>query len=235
MQSSDDAGSRRADIWRGVRDIFPITLATTPIGVIFGAIAAQQGMAFAQSTALSGLVYAGASQFVALQSWADPLPVWTLLLSVLAVNLRHVLYSAGFGRKTRHWPVALRYAGFGLLVDPTYALAELDPAPRLSAAYYFGMAVPLYFYWIVATAIGYLAGNLVGDPQQFGLDFVATAFFIVLVAGFRKRPNSLPVILVSGIVAVATFLTLGTPWHFATGAMAGIATAALLPRQQAAA
>ena len=233
MQSSDESGSRRAEVWRGVRDIFPITLATTPIGVIFGAVAAQQGMSFVESTALSGVVYAGASQFVALQSWADPLPVWTLLFSVLVVNLRHVLYSAGFGRKTRHWPAVQRYVGFGLLVDPTYALAELDPGPRLSMPYFFGMAVPLYVYWIVATAIGYLAGNFVGDPQHFGLDFIATAFFIVLVAGFRKRPNSLPVILVSALVAVATYLTLGTPWHFATGAIAGIAVAAVLPRPQA--
>jgi len=146
---------RRADIRRGVRDILPILAATTPFAVIFGALAAQQAMTFPESAALSGLVYAGASQFVALEFWADPLPYWTIFFSVLAVNLRHILYSASFGRKVGHWPAPQRYLGFALLVDPTFALAELDRSPRLSAAYYFGMAVPLYFYWMATTSIGY--------------------------------------------------------------------------------
>jgi hypothetical protein len=36
---------------------------------------------------------------------------------------------------------AARYAGFALLVDPTFALAELRGGVRLSMAYYFGIAV----------------------------------------------------------------------------------------------
>lgn len=222
------AATRRTDARRGFRDILPILAATTPFAMIFGALAAQQKMTFPESATLSGLVYAGASQFVALEFWNDPLPYWTIFFSVLAVNLRHILYSASFGRKVGHWPAAQRYLGFALLVDPTFALAELDRSPRLSAAYYFGMAVPLYLYWMTTTSVGYAFGNFIGRPERFGLDFLVTAYFIVLVVGFRKRPNSTWVVLASALAAVATYLTVGSPWHFATGAVAGIVAAVVL-------
>ena len=233
IESPHAPPDRRADVRRGVRDILPIMAATAPFAVIFGALAAQRGMTFPESAALSGLVYAGASQFVALQFWSDPLPAWTILASVLAVNLRHLLYSASFGRKIGHWRPAQRYLGFALLVDPTFALAEIDRSPRLSAAYYFGLAVPLYLFWLTTTSAGYVFGNLVGAPERFGLDFLVTAYFIVLVVGFRKRPNSAAVIAASASVAVVTYLTLGSPWHFATGAIAGVLVAAVLAKPTA--
>ena len=218
----------RAEFRRGLRDIVPIMIATVPFGIVYGALAEKTGLSLGENLAMSGLVYAGASQFVALQFWAHPLPFWTIFLSVLAVNLRHVLYSAALGRKIGHWPPPARYAGFGLLVDPIFALAELRGGERPSAAYYFGIAVPLYLNWIAATAIGALFGNLITDPQAIGFDFVVTSYFIFLVVGFRKRPNALPVILASAAGSVLVFLTAGPPWHFAGGAVAGMSVAAML-------
>src|SRR5262245_34809648 len=122
--SVPDLPSRRVEIARGLRDILPIVAAIVPFGVVYGALAANR-MTLGESLFMSGFVYAGSSQFVALELWSHPLPFWTVLLSVLAVNLRHVLYSAALGRKIGHWSPAARYAGFALLVDPTFALAEL--------------------------------------------------------------------------------------------------------------
>jgi predicted branched-subunit amino acid permease len=149
---------------------------------------------------------------------------------VLAVNLRHVLYSAAIGRKLAHWPAPKRHFGFFFLTDPTYALAELRGEERLSAGYYFGMCLPLYVNWVACTAVGALFGNLIARPQAIGLDFVVTAYFIHLVVGFRRRPNALAVIAASAAGSVAAYLTAGPPWHFAAGALAGMAAAAALAR-----
>lgn len=210
-------------------------VATVPFGMIFGALAAKEGLLLTENLLMSALVYAGASQFVALHFWMHPLPFWTILAAVLAVNLRHVLYSAAMGRKIGHWPATARYAGFALLVDPTFALAELRGGARLSAAYYFGIGVPLYLNWVVCTALGALFGNLIADPQAIGLDFVVTSYFIFLVVGFRKRPNALPVILASAAGSVLAHVTLGPPWPFAGGALAGMAIAATLAMPRTAA
>jgi 4-azaleucine resistance transporter AzlC len=224
--AASGAGAPRTSFAEGVRDIAPVLVSTVPFGIVYGALAAQAGLSLTENVLMSGLTYAGASQFVALELWAHPLPFWTILAAVFAVNLRHVLYSAALGRKMIEWSPVARYAGFGLLTDPTFAFAELHGGTRLSAAYYFGLSLPLYVNWILATAIGALFGNVIGEPQRFGLDFVVTAYFLYLVASFRKRPNAVPVIAASALASIAVYLTAGSPWHIGAGALAGIGLAA---------
>lgn len=218
----------RAEFLRGIRDMAPIVAAASPFGVVFGALAVQKGLSFAEAVAMSAFIYAGASQFAALELWAPPLPVWAILFSVLAVNFRHVLYSAALGRKMRHWPAAGRLAGFGFMVDPVYALGELNGGPRLSGAYYVGIALPLYVAWIAATALGAAFGNLIADPAALGLDFVLTAYFLIFVVGFRARPNAGWIIAAAAAGSVAAHAAVGPPWHIGAGALAGIAVAAAL-------
>ena len=225
----------RASFMDGLRDILPIIIAVIPFGLVFGALAVKEGLSVFESVLMSGAVYGGASQFVVLEMWTDPLPFWTILMSALAVNLRHVLYSASLGRKMAHWPPATRYGGLALMTDPIFALSDLHGGPRLSAAYYFGLSVPLYLSWIVTTAAGAILGNLIRRPEAIGLDFVATAYFLVLVLSFRKRPNAPTVIAASAVAALAAYLAFGSPWHFAAGALAGMATAALLAKPKPAA
>jgi 4-azaleucine resistance transporter AzlC len=216
----------------GLRDIAPVMLATIPFGTVFGALATKEGLSVEESLLMSGLVYAGASQFVALEFWANPLPFWTILLSVLAVNLRHVLYSAALGRKMVHWSPAARYLGFAFLVDPTFAVAELKGGPRLSAAYYFGLAVPLYANWLVMTALGAIFGALIRRPEAFGLDFVVPAYFIYLIVSFRKRPNALPIVVAAGRGRSSLISRQGRHGHIAGGAFAGMGIAGLLVKER---
>jgi 4-azaleucine resistance transporter AzlC len=220
---------------RGFRDILPIIVATIPFGMVFGTLSANKGLSVAESILMSGAVYGGASQFVALELWANPLPFWTILLSALAVNLRHVLYSAALGRRMNHWSPLERYCGFTFLTDPVFALAEERGGERLSVPYYFGLAVPLYLNWIVTTALGFIVGNLIGRPEALGLDFVVTAYFMFLVVGYRTRPNALPIIGASAAAALLAYVLVGPPWHFAGGATVGMALAALLAKPKAAA
>jgi 4-azaleucine resistance transporter AzlC len=220
---------------RGFRDILPIIVATIPFGMVFGTLSANKELSLAESLLMSGAVYGGASQFVALEFWANPLPFWTILLSALAVNLRHVLYSAALGRRMSQWSPLERYCGFAFLTDPVFALAEERGGERLSVPYYFGLAVPLYLNWLVTTALGFVVGNLIGKPEALGLDFVVTAYFMFLVVGYRTRPNALPIIGASAAAALLAYVLFGPPWHFAGGAIVGMGLAALLAKPKAAA
>ena len=220
-------------VWLALRDIAPVMLAAMPFGAVFAALAAKKGLPFDQIMLMSGLIYAGASQFAALELWGAPPPFWLIVFSVLAVNFRHVLYSAALGRKMHHWTAIGRYGGFALMVDPVFALAELRGGARLSGVYYAAIAIPLYVSWLIATALGALFGRFIEDPKVFGLDFVLAAYFIYLVAQFRKRPNAVPIILASAALAIAAYFTIGSPWHIAAGAFGGIAVAAGLAGRRA--
>ena len=79
--------SPRAELLRGLREVLPVLAATTPFGLVFGTISAHHGLSLGDSVMMSAVVFAGASQFVALEFWVHPLPVVTILLSVMAVNV----------------------------------------------------------------------------------------------------------------------------------------------------
>ena len=216
----------------GLRDSLPIMVAAGPFGMVFGAVAGQAGLSVADAALMSAFVFAGASQMVAVDLFGQSVPAWAIVLSVFAVNFRHILYSAAVAPVMKRFPVMLRYVGFGFLIDPQYALVETrrERSEPVTIAWYFGLALPLYAVWIAVTAIGAAFGALIEEPAALGFDMVLPIYFMALVMGFRKRRNWLPVVLASSAVSIAVYLTpgLGSPWHVSLGGLAGVIAAALL-------
>ncbi len=226
IASTESGRAWRQDVTQGLLDIWPIVVATIPFGMVFGTVASAQGLSFTDSVLMSALMFAGLAQFTALELWVHPLPFVAIVLSVLAVNLRLVLYGAAMGRRIGHWSAPARYTGISVITDPTIALVELRGGQRLSGVYYAAVALPIYVNWVVMTGIGYFVGSLIDDPQAIGLDFVVFAYFVHVLLAFRGRPGAIWVILASAAASVVTYATVGSPWHFASGAAAGIAIAA---------
>ncbi|MEM8812764.1 MAG: AzlC family ABC transporter permease, partial [Pseudomonadota bacterium] len=198
--------------------------------------AVEKGLQPAEIIAMSALVYAGASQYVAIELWATPLPYLTMVLSVFAVNFRHILYSASIGRKLHRFSRWQKSAAFFGLVDPQWAVMERRAVTRdLTWSFYAGMAVPLYCSWVTATAFGVAFGRLIENPAAFGLDFLLPIYFLALLMGFRERPRWLPVVFASATVGTLFYVFVGPPWHVATGAFAGIGLAALMAGSEKAA
>ena len=227
------------DFRGGALATLPLTIAVAPIGMIFGVGAAAKGLSVAEATMMSALVFAGGSQFVALDLWRHPAPWLALGLAALLVNIRHVLLSMSLGGKLQAFPVWLRYLAMLMLADEVWAMAEKRAmTATLTPAWYAGIALPFYVTWLLATLAGVLAGSAIGDPRALGLDFAFTAVFIVLVTGFWKGRETGLILAASGLAAILVHHIVPGAWYIAAGAVAGIAAAAaqefLWPEEQAA-
>ncbi len=220
--------NKRAEFLQGVRDGMTIVGAAAPFGMLFGAIAIDAGMSPFEVMLASALMFAGASQFVMIEVYGLGVPAWSVILAVLAVNFRHLLYSASLGRKMTAFSPLQKGVAFIFLTDPQWGASEMR-AERvgLRPSYYFGYASLLYTMWLVATAIGIAFGALIDDLGALGLDFLLPIYFMTLVMGFRSRANWLMVVLVSGTVSLGVYLTIGAPWHISVGGLAGIVAAAV--------
>jgi predicted branched-subunit amino acid permease len=84
----------RAGLAVGVRRTLPIALGDFAFGLVFGVVARQAGLSLSESVLMSGLVFAGAAQFIAIGLWTAPLPIVSLIVTTLVVNLRHLLMGA---------------------------------------------------------------------------------------------------------------------------------------------
>jgi 4-azaleucine resistance transporter AzlC len=221
----------------GARDTLPILIAAAPFGIVFGAAAVAAGYSFLETVFTSATMFAGASQFVFIEVNAQAVPAWMVVLAVFAINFRHILYSASIGRRISQMSFLQKAAAFFLLTDIQFAAAEAraerDPQGRVSAAYYFGMGIPLYVMWVATAVLGALFGKLIDHPEQWGLDFILPIYFLAVLMGFRTRDRFVLIVLASGIVSMIAYKTLGTPWHISLGAFAGIGAAALTAQRPA--
>jgi predicted branched-subunit amino acid permease len=61
-------------VWRGSVEIAPIAAFVLPFGIAFGVAASAKGISPDMSVFMSVAIFAGASQFAALDLWYAPLP-----------------------------------------------------------------------------------------------------------------------------------------------------------------
>jgi len=93
--SSEKMTFTLAGVLLGAKRTIPLAISGFAIGIVFGVLARQAKLSVVDALLMSGLVYAGASQFVALSLWtAIPFPVTTIILTTFIVNMRHLLMGA---------------------------------------------------------------------------------------------------------------------------------------------
>jgi predicted branched-subunit amino acid permease len=231
MADWKDCMDRREQVRDGFRSGIVVALSSAPFGILFGAIAVDNGFSLTEAALMSALVYGGASQLVGIELFGQHVAASVIVLSVLAVNFRHVLYSAALAPVIGRYPHAERWLAFFLLVDPQFAEAVKrgDAGKPVSFPWYMAMGSIVWCGWVINTVIGAFFGRMIGDPKALGIDVLLPVYFLGLVMGFRKRHNFLPVMLAGGIGSVAAYHVVGSPWHISVGAVLGIVVAAILP------
>src|SRR5882724_12419580 len=105
----------KSDFWPGARLSMPVVVASAPFALLFGAIAVDNGFSVLEAFLMSALVFGGASQMVGIELFGQHVAPWLIVLSIFAVNFRHVLYSAVFGRRIANWPIMQKALAFFLL------------------------------------------------------------------------------------------------------------------------
>jgi branched chain amino acid efflux pump len=186
---------------------WPVLGTTLIVGTTFGVVARQSGLEPIQIAAMSLLVFAGASQFAMVKLFSDSAPGAIIIASVLFINLRHLLMATSLSPQLQRLPLARRLVAAFFLTDESFAMAtrHFRQGGR-SVAYYFTFAVALFVLWNVATVIGIVVGEAIGDPRRFGVDFAITATFIgIVVLAIRHRAD-VTVAVVAALVAGALAL-----------------------------
>jgi 4-azaleucine resistance transporter AzlC len=227
-----------ADFRLGLTHIAPVLVAMVPIAVLWGTLAAKAGLSPLETGLMSIAVFAGASQFVAIGLWDTPIPVASILIATFLVNLRHLMMGASIARRMDSFSLPQKLLAFYPLADETWALAEQRArSGQLTPAYYAGLAMFFPPLWSLSTIIGAYFGNALGDPAQYGFDFVFSVIFIALIMGFRMIPGWAVTVIASAAVSAISYQFLPSPWYILAGACAGMVAAALTtkPSQEVAA
>ena len=149
---------------------------------------------------------------------SDPLSLAAIVGATLMINSRYLMLSAAFAVKIEHFSLPMRFFALYTLADENWAVAMSESRRnRLSVAYLLGVSLPFYLNWLFWTQMGAWFGQLIQDPEKFGLDFVYTAVFVSLLAGFAKsRSTYLPMAVGGGSAMLVWYLADGI-WYIVVG------------------
>jgi 4-azaleucine resistance transporter AzlC len=186
---------------------WPVIGTSLVVGTTFGVVARQAGLAPLEISAMSVVVFAGAAQFVMVQLLAALAPVPLIIVTVLFLNLRHLLMAASLRPRFATLPLARRLIAAFFLTDESFAMATGHfRRGGTSLAYYFTFAIALFVAWNAATLAGLALGSAIGDPRRFGVDFAITATFIGIVVLATRRPADVVVAIAAAAIAAGVAL-----------------------------
>jgi 4-azaleucine resistance transporter AzlC len=219
-------GQGYGDFRLGAMAMLPMTVGAAPFGMMIGAMAAQAGLSPAEAILMSGAVFAGASQFVALDMW-NTASFAAIVGVTLLVNLRHVLMGAAVAPHLRALPPLVRHVFLYVMADENWAFAmrKVQACGGVGAAYLMGLTLPFYLNWVAWTAAGTQVGRLINDPRALGFDFVFIAVCLTLLVGFWRGNRRLLPIVAAAAVAVVSQRLLSGNWYILFGGLAGAAAA----------
>lgn len=234
--SGTGIGFTRHGVLRGARDAAPLVIGTFPFGLVVGVISDAKGLSLLEALVMSGLVFAGSSQLLALELWTEPAPIAAATLAAFVVNIR----MAPMGAALAPWLDRLRgvrlWGTLATLVDHSYAMsaAEQRRGGR-DAGYLLGVGLALWTFWMIAVGVGHVFGSAVRLPPGHPLYFAAIATFCAILVPVWQgvRRDLLPWTLAAGIALLAWWGGLGAPWPLLAGALSGAALGAWLELRRA--
>lgn len=172
---------RRREI---VRTAVVIGLAVAMYGLAFGAMGIAAGLSILQTSALSLLMFTGASQIAFVSVIGAGGAPMTAVATAWLLGARNAMYGIRMSSLLKVRGLR-RLIAAQLTIDESTALAiahEADDESGDSArlGFYSG-GVSVFILWNLATVVGAFAASSVGDPNDYGLDAATAAGLLALV------------------------------------------------------
>ncbi len=205
--------TRKHEFISGARDTFPLLLGAFPFGLIYGALAVASGLSPAAGMIMAALVFAGASQFIAVGLVAAGVPVVIIILTTFIVNLRHMLYSATLLPYLKTLPQKWRIPLAFWLTDETFAVTirrfQREDGSVYKHWYQLGSSVAMYLNWQFWCDMGLVLGDRIPDASSWGLDVAMPVTFIGMIIPFVRNTAMVVCVLAAG---ASSLMTLGLPY-----------------------
>lgn len=196
---ASEQSSAWARLRGGVRAGSPYAVAAGLVAVSFGVLA-EPVMGSVAPVVMSVTVFAGSAQFAALAVLGGGGGAVAAVLAGVLLNARYLPMGVALAPSLRGGPH--RRGAFGqAMVDQSWALASRGEG-RFDPAFMVGATLPAYPLWVLGTAVGVFAGDVIGNPGRFGLDAVFPAFFLALLLAELRVERSRAVAAIGAAVAL---------------------------------
>jgi 4-azaleucine resistance transporter AzlC len=152
---------------------------------------------------MSLFVYAGASQFLAIDMISRGMAWLPIVIATFFINLRHLLMSSTLSLyigRNRFRTLSLLSAQ---LTDESFAVAMSNTSKiENRPGYLLGLQITSQVAWVTGSVTGALFGGLIND-KSFGIPFALPALFICLLVFQIKNVLHLWIMAIAGLSSLA--------------------------------
>ncbi|WP_411844459.1 AzlC family ABC transporter permease [Salinicoccus sp. HZC-1] len=160
-------------------DGLTIGMGYLPVAVAFG-ITAKPLISMFDTTLISIMVYGGASQFLALQMLTSSGAV-AIILAIFILNSRHFVMAFKVNYDLRHESFVRRLILSGFVTDESFAVTANRTPEEQTFPKYFVTFIIAYLFWVIFSAVGYVAGDWMSESWTIASGIALYALFIALL------------------------------------------------------
>lgn len=204
------------DTKSALRETLPTVFGYIGIAMAFGITARGSGLSVLEILLMSLITYAGSVEFVVVSLIVLHAGISSIVLSAFLVNARVILMSMSVAPYLSHESMLKNIWAGTLLTDETFALSmnKLNYTSRKLNFRWLNVAnLFAYSTWVLSSVAGGLLGNLINNPEKYGISFALVAMFIGLLylQVIADRTIKLTVQLIV-ILFVMVMMYLGMKW-----------------------
>ncbi|WDP87588.1 MAG: AzlC family ABC transporter permease [Desulfobacter sp.] len=192
MKNSNTKAAFRAGI--------PIFIGYFPAAVAFGILGKTMGISLLEAFLFSAVVFAGASQFIALNLLVTGMGPLGIILTTLLVNFRHFLMSTYLAtrikEKTRAWYIPIAFG----VTDEVFSVLSFT-REELTRPFVLIVGFSAYSGWVSGTLAGFLLGGFMPPILTQSMDVALYALLLaILMPEIKSSFRSLFLALGSGLL-----------------------------------
>jgi len=203
----------------GAKDALPVVLGYLPVGVAFGLLARNAGITLSEVGLMSFLVYAGASQFLAIEMIDQGMTWFPIVLATFFINLRHFLMSSNLSLYLKNTRLSLLGFLSAQLTDESFAVATSNlPKVKNNPHYVLGLQITSHLAWVIGSIGGALFGPFI-KISEYGLPFALPSLFICLLVFQLRSVRHFGIMVVAGISSLFFKWALQGNWHILLAAL----------------
>ncbi len=192
---------------RGLRDMAGIALGIGAWGLVTGVAMVKSGMTIPLALLMTFVVFAGSAQLASMPLIASGAPLWVVWATATCVNLRFVIFSAGWRPYFGHLPLRQRLLHGYFSGDLNYVMfmrrfPQQAPAPE-QGPYFWGGVAMNWCCWQVMSLLGIVLADRI--PSEWGLGFAGTLALLGLTGSLLTDRATWIAAAVASCAAVAAF------------------------------
>lgn len=125
--------SPRDEFIRGIKESSPMLIGLLPWALILGMQGGQKGMARLEMLLMTGMNFAGGSEFATVNLWAEPLPILLIATITFMINSRHILMGAALATHLKGIPLKKAAPALFFMYDESRTMAFSEIQKRKAA------------------------------------------------------------------------------------------------------